>query len=133
MTSIIVFGVSSALLAAFIGFKAWEEREGRHFFAERRARLDIRAELFLAYVRHEVPVLISFGMKIATLLALRGFSAGLKKFGNGVRHGFHQAAQMIDGKIELKKRGTASFYLREVAEHKRSLVTAQLPRPTRTI
>jgi|GEM_PF-5002639 len=133
MAPIIAFGTSFGLLALFLGFKSWEEKRGISIAARLRSRLDARAELLLSYIRHEIPVLVSFIMKIATVLALTGLSRTLKRIGAVTRKGFRQFLHVIDGKIELKKRGSASFYLREISEHKRSLATATIEPPTRTV
>lgn len=133
MIPIIAFGISCGLLALFLGFKDWEERKGRHLASGMRTRLDQRAEMLVSYVRHEIPILLAFIMKIATVLALTGLSHSLKHIGEVVRTGFRQFIHVIDGKIELKKRGSASFYLREITEHKRSLATGAGESPTRTV
>ncbi len=98
-----------------------------------RARLDEGAMNLSVYLRRDVPVRVRVAIRTALEHTLRGTSVALMHFGNAVRRDLHALAERIDGKVDLKRRGVASFYLREVAEHKRSLATATNPRPTRTI
>lgn len=121
MAAIITFSGSLLALIAFLCLKHWESVRGRPFAASLRQRLDVAVETLERFVRHEIPLIAASVTRLATAATMRAALHSLRIGFLFISRKLHRLIEAIEGRSDLRKKGSASFFLRSLNEHKKGL------------
>ncbi len=121
MGAVLAFAISLTLLVLFLAFKYWETRRGRLVAAVVRANADTRLLALGRYLKEEAPHVVSYLMAGAVVAALRAVAHFIYSLVKTVRSGVARATGMLERRNEIAGRGSASYFLRSVSEHKNGL------------
>lgn len=124
-----IFAVSGILLALFLTLKQLEINRGQFLvLSSARIKADERMNRVERMMKHELPLVSTYLMRLVTAATLRAMLNSLRAGFLFISSRLHRFILLIEGRVDLSKKGSASFYLRSVAEHKKSLEKPSISR-----
>ncbi|MCX6713453.1 MAG: hypothetical protein NTY66_04595, partial [Candidatus Vogelbacteria bacterium] len=117
--------VSGLTISTMVGVRLFAIKNGRHtefeqpaLFTAIQERIDWLAVLLVLLFREGLRYL-----SIRLLYGVRKFGSYLKIAGIKIEKRFEKVIDLVHGKKAVGKKGAVSFFLREIAEHKKSSKT----------
>jgi hypothetical protein len=121
MIPIVLFASSGTGIIAFLLFKRWEWAHGRVLFPRMRMKLDRMATQVFRTSKEKTPQISKdFSQTLIARLRQYGRTIVIVSIRN-IEKRLRRVRDLIDGKIDIQQNGSASFYLKDVAEHKRKM------------
>jgi hypothetical protein len=123
MAPIIVFGSSLGCIIAFFFFKQWEWSRGAIVFPRLRFKLDMAVLRFLRTSKEKAPRISKEFSSTMADHANRLGKLALLSIIRRIERRLQRIRNFINGKMEIRNNGSASFYLKDVAEHKKRIAS----------